>query len=119
MPRKSHRRKLGGSWKSFMGKASDFLKKSKLLSTVGRALAPMAGPYSGLAGKAVDYAEQAGYGRRRRYRRGGALRPVGARRSMGGMLVPVGGSLRVKHSGSSMSSRLVPRSIGNRMPMKF
>lgn len=33
-----HKRILGGSVKNFLGKANDFLKKTKLLSTVGNVL---------------------------------------------------------------------------------
>jgi hypothetical protein len=59
-----HKRILGGSVKNFLGKANDFLKKTKLLSTVGNVLnntiVPM--PYRGLTQKVVDFGKSAGYG---------------------------------------------------------
>lgn len=107
------RRKIGGSFRSFINKAGDFLKKTKLLSTVGRQLAPLAGPYEGLASKAVDYAASQGYGRRR-IRRGGALRPAGSTKALrmhGGMLNPVGGA--------RMRSSLMRPRMPRRMPMMY
>ena len=96
--RRRHRRKLGGSLKSFWDKTKGFLKRTKILSKVGNVLTPMIpGKYRGLANMGLQYAKQQGYGRRRR---GGALRPAGARRLMsrrrggsccGGALNPVGG----------------------------
>lgn len=59
----------GGSLKSFLSSVNNFLKKTKLVSTIGRSLAPLAGNYSGLANSAVDMAAKAGYGRKRRTRR--------------------------------------------------
>ena len=103
MPRRRRRRKMGGSLKSFFNKAKGFLKKTKLLSTIGSRLVPMAGSYAPLAGAALGMVKRAGYGRRR----GGALRPAGMRRVMyrrrgrgrgrgccGGSLTPVGGMRR-------------------------
>ena len=62
-----HKRILGGSVKNFLGKANDFLKKTKLLSTVGNVLnntiVPM--PYRGLTQKVVDFGKSAGYGRKK------------------------------------------------------
>ena len=134
MPRhRRHRRKVGGSFKSFWGKAKKFLKKTKLLSTVGNALAPMAGP--GILGKAargaVNFAKSQGYGRRRRIRRrrkGGALRPAGShkrygRGSCGGSLAPVGAGRRRRrskhHSSGKMNPRLRGVRMGPRMTAKF
>jgi len=68
MSRRSTYAIKGGSLKSFLSSVNNFLKKTKLVSTVGRAFAPMAGNYSGLANSAVDMAARAGYGRRRRTR---------------------------------------------------
>ncbi len=117
MPVRRTRRRMGGSLSGFWNKTKDFLKKTKLLSTVGRTLAPLAGPYSGLANQALDYGESQGYGRRRIRRRrriggcsGGALRPAGAR-SCGGMMRPVGGA--------RMSSRMSGVRMPPRMAMKF
>jgi len=92
MPRRRHRRRMGGSLKSFWGKAKGFLKRTKLLSRVGTSLLPLAGAYKPLASGALGLVKSAGYGRRR----GGALRPAGMRRRMGrgccgGSLNPVGG----------------------------
>lgn len=115
MPVRRTRRKIGGSFKNFINKAGDFFRRTKLLSTIGRQLAPLAGPYAGLASQAVDAAAKAGYGRRR-MRRGGALRPVGARR-MGGMIAPVGG-MRSRRVGS-MSSKVMRHAMPQRMAMKF
>ena len=132
MPRhRRHRRKVGTGFKSFWGKAKKFLKKTKLLSTVGNALAPMAGP--GILGKAargaVNFAKSQGYGRRRRIRRrrkGGALRPAGShtrygRGSCGGSLAPVGAGRRrrSKHSGGKMNPRLRGIRMRPRMTAKF
>ena len=90
MPRRRHRRRMGGSLSSFWNKAKGFLKKTKLLSTIGSRLVPMAGSYAPLAGAALGMVKRAGYGR------GGALRPAGMRRvrgsgCCGGANMPVGG----------------------------
>ena len=59
---------FGGSVKSFLGKANDFLKKTKLLSTVGNVLnnsvVPM--PYRSIGSKVVDFARSSGYGKRKK-----------------------------------------------------
>ena len=94
MPRRRHRRRMGGSLSSFWNKAKGFLKKTKLLSTIGSRLVPMAGSYAPMAGAALGMVKRAGYGRR-----GGALRPAGMRRLMGrgccgGANMPVGGRRR-------------------------
>lgn len=72
--RKSHGRKRGPkrgrgliSW--IKDKALPFLRKTKLVSTVGNALAPVV-PVAGTIAKA---ASSAGYGRKRRTRRGKGL----------------------------------------------
>jgi len=55
------RRRRGGSIFSDIG---DFLKKHKVLSTLGKAITPLAGPLAPLVSGATTYAEQHGYGRR-------------------------------------------------------
>ena len=132
MPRhRRHRRKVGAGFKSFWGKAKNFLKKTKLLSTVGNALAPMVPGVWGTAARgAVKFAKSQGYGRRRRIRRrrkGGALRPAGShkrygRGTCGGSLAPVGaGRIRrsKRHSSGKMNPRLRGRRMGPRMTAKF
>ena len=128
MPRRTrHKRTLGGSWKSIWGKAKNFLKRTKLLSTVGSALSPMLPTqYRTLANGAINYAKSKGYGtkrRRRRIRRGGALRPAGARRKYGhgcsgGALSPVGGMRTIRKSGR-MNPKLRGIRLPSREPAKF
>jgi len=71
--RRRHRRMHGGGFLSFLGKANDFLKNSKLVSTVGSALGSAGVPFASQIG---SVAGSLGYGRRR-HRRGGALRLAG------------------------------------------
>ena len=83
MPRKVVRRKrrnVGGSFKSFWNGTKNFLKKTKLLSTVGNALnnALVPAQYRPMTNMALNYAKNQGYGKRRV--RGGALMPAGQRR---------------------------------------
>ena len=66
------RRMRGRGLMDFLGKANNFLKQSKLVSSVGNALGAAGIP---LAGKIAGVASSLGYGRRRR---GGALRLAGA-----------------------------------------
>jgi hypothetical protein len=55
------------SWlKKAAGSVSNFLKKSKILSTLGGALGPMAGAYAPAIGAATGAASSLGYGRRSR-----------------------------------------------------
>jgi hypothetical protein len=68
MSRRSTYAIKGGSLKSFLNSVNNFLKKTKIVSTVGRTLAPLTGQYSGLANAGVDYLAKQGYGRRRRTR---------------------------------------------------
>ena len=79
MPRRTstiRRRRRGGSFKSFLSGANNFLKKSGLLSTLGQIGSQMApGKYGALAGVLGNAAGAMGYGRRRRC--GGALRLAG------------------------------------------
>ena len=66
------RRMRGRGLMDFLGKANNFLKQSKLVSSVGNALGAAGIP---LAGKIAGVASSLGYDRRRR---GGALRLAGA-----------------------------------------
>ena len=100
-----HSRLIGRGIKDFMSKANDFLKKTKLLSTIGSTLnstvVPL--PFRGIGQKVIDYGVSKGYGRRKiRYvRRGRGLRLAG------GALNPVGGMLnRQLVQRSSMARRL-------------
>jgi len=85
------RRMRGGSLRSFLSGANKFLRKTKLLSTVGSALGSAGVPYIGMAAKG---ARMAGYGKKkrmvRRRRRGRPCKRGGALRTSGGSL---GGAL--------------------------
>jgi hypothetical protein len=60
----------GGSLKSFLNSVNNFLKKTKIVSTVGRALTPLVpGPYQGLAQSGVNLLASKGYGRRKIYKK--------------------------------------------------
>ena len=122
MPRKVVRRKrrnVGGSFKSFWDGTKNFLKKTKLLSTVGNSLNSLVpAQYRPMSSMAIDYAKNQGYGRRRV--RGGALMPAGQRRMhliRGGALLPVGGCV----GKGKMSSKLRVKPLANirRMPATF
>ena len=82
MPRRTQHsrrggRRRGGSFKSFLSGANNFLKKTGLLSTLGQIGSQMApGKYGAMAGVLGNAAGAMGYGRRRR-RCGGALRLAG------------------------------------------
>ena len=55
------RRRRGGSiWSSI----NDFLKKHKVLSSIGKAITPLSGAFSPLVSGATQYAESQGYGRK-------------------------------------------------------
>ena len=103
-----HRRLIGRGIKDFMSKANDFLKKTKLLSTIGNTLnstvVPV--PFRGIGQKVIDYGVSKGYGKRKiRYVRGRGLRLAGG--SRGGALNPVGGMiLRQLVQRPSMARRL-------------
>ena len=61
MPRRRvHKRKLGGSWSNFVSGAKNFLKKSKLLSTVGSQLNKTFVPqsYRGIGNSVVNYVKK-------------------------------------------------------------
>ena len=64
----------GGLW-NFLKKVGAFLKKSKLVSTIGKTLGDAGVPYAGAIGKAAG---TMGYGRHRI--KGMGLRRAGARR---------------------------------------
>jgi hypothetical protein len=86
MPRRTQHsrrggRRRGGSFKSFLSGANNFLKKSGLLSALGQIGSQMApGKYGAMAGVLGNAAGAMGYGRRRR-RCGGALRLAGGKMS--------------------------------------
>lgn len=70
------RRKMRGrGFMDFLGKANDFLKNSKLISTVGSALGSAGVPFASQIGSAAG---AFGYGRRRRI--GGGLHLAGGYR---------------------------------------
>ena len=77
----SRKMKERGKFKQFLGKANYFFKKSQILSKLGNAYSKygsLAGlPYTGMVGTASGIAERAGYGRKRRVRKGSGLRPSG------------------------------------------
>ena len=60
--RVGRRRQRGRGFMDFLGKANNFLKSSKLVSTVGNALGAAGVPYAGAIGSAAG---RFGYGRRR------------------------------------------------------
>ena len=84
-----------GKFTDFLNKANGFLKKSQILSKLGGMYSKIGQvlplPYAGTVGTAAGFANKLGYGRRR-IRKGGNLRPAGARRGFG--LTPSGGSRR-------------------------
>ena len=95
----SRRMRGKGKFKDFLGKANNFLKKSQILSKLGNAYSKYGGnfglPYTSQIGQAADVAKTMGYGRRRtKMRRGGSLRPAGARRYGTGLYPASGGSRR-------------------------
>ena len=65
MNRTRHKRLFGGSVKTFLNKANDFLKKTQLLSTVGNVLNNSIVPmqYRGIGSKVIDFAKSKGFGR--------------------------------------------------------
>jgi hypothetical protein len=117
MARRKYRQR-GGSLKSFFRKVGSFLKKTKLISRLGRTLGAVGVPYAGTIGTAAG---SIGYGRRgrrrcrRRYkrkytrhrRRGGALKLAGmGLTSAGGMRMGGmrrGGMRGSRHAGKSMT----------------
>jgi len=61
MGRRHRRRRRGGS---IFSAINDFLKKHKIISTIGKAVTPLAGSFAPLVSGATQYAESQGYGRR-------------------------------------------------------
>ena len=88
----------GAAW---WDKTKDFLRRSKILSTIGSTLSPF--DPSGTAGVLSGLAKTQGYGRRR-MRRGGALKPVGYRK--GGSIAPLGSGRRRSVGLDRKSTRL-------------
>lgn len=62
-----HRRQRGRGLGQWLSRANDFLKKSKLVSTVGNALGSAGVPFASQIG---NVAGSLGYGRKSRYGRG-------------------------------------------------
>ena len=60
--RVDRRRQRGRGFMDFLGRANNFLKSSKLVSTVGNALSSAGVPY---AGAVANVASRFGYGRKR------------------------------------------------------
>ena len=88
-----------GKFKEFLGKANNFLQKSQILSKLGNAYSKYGSyvglPYTGMVGQAADVAATAGYGRRRRRRVGGSLRPAGGSVRRGRGLRIAGGARHI------------------------
>ena len=59
-----HYKRRGGS---IFSAINDFLKKHKIISTIGKAVTPLAGSFAPLVSGATQYAESQGYGRRRHH----------------------------------------------------
>ena len=73
----SRHRKRGAGFMDFLGKANDFLKSTKLVSSIGNmGMQFVPAQYQGLAQGLLNGASKLGYGRRR----GGALRVAGEKR---------------------------------------
>jgi hypothetical protein len=97
LKRRSGRRSAmaGGSIGSWLSKAFSFLKGNKILSTIGKALSPLA---PSVLGPLTAGVSAMGLGRRhnRAKHYGGALRLAGMKHHYGGALVPAGGA-RARH----------------------
>ena len=125
--RTKHKRLFGGSVKSFMDKANQFLKKTKLLSTVGNVLnnsvVPI--PYRSIGSKMVDFARTSGYGRSRKIRRKVNMVKPGRigiiNRGMLGHGLKLAGQ-GINLAGSGRSNGMIYRSpnrLPNRLPSYF
>ena len=119
------KRLFGGSVKSFLGKANQFLKKTQLLSTVGNVLNNSVVPmqYRGIGSKMVDFARSSGYGRRKiKYTRNvvkpGRLNVIN-RNMLGGSLKLAGGGMNLAGSGVHGMIYRPPNRLPNRMPSYF
>ena len=69
------RTRRGGSLRSFLNSANGFLKRNKILSSIGTMYSNMGLPFGAQVGMASQVAKAMGYGKRRRH--GGALVPAG------------------------------------------
>ena len=70
------RTRRGGSLRSFLSSANSFLKRNKILSSIGTLYSNMGLPFGAQVGMASQVAKAMGYGKRR-MRRGGSLVPAG------------------------------------------
>jgi len=89
------KRVRGGSFKSFLKNAHDFIKRNRVISKLASGYSAMGLPYGGIVGMAGRVAKSHGYGRRPKRgmglktsggalrRSGGALRRSGVRRGCG------------------------------------
>ncbi len=118
---------FGGSVKSFLSKANNFLKKTQLLSTVGNVLnnsvVPM--PYRSLGSKVVEFARNSGYGRRKKIKytrnvvKPGRLNVVN-RNMLGTGLKLAGQGMNLAGSGRNSGMIYRPQNrMPNRMPSYF
>jgi len=73
---------IGKNIMKWLGQVNKFLKRSKILTSLGKTKFGSNNPYANIG---LDVARQEGYGRKRRV--------VRRRRKIGGSLRPVGGSL--------------------------
>ena len=121
-----HKRMFGGSVKGFLSKANDFLKKTKLLSTVGNVLnnsvIPM--PYRSLGSKVVDFVKSNGFGRRKIKRTRNVVKPgrlnVINRSMLGHGLKLAGQGMSLAGSGRNSGLIYRPQTrLQNRIPSYF
>lgn len=61
--------RFGDRFVKFLGRANDWLKRTKIGSKLGKWYGSTGLPYASEVGKLADVAESYGYGRRRRMRR--------------------------------------------------
>ena len=120
MSSKSRSKRLfGGSVKSFLGKANEFLKKTKLLSTVGNVLNNSVVPmqFRDIGSKVIDFGKSKGYGRSRKIRhKMNMVKPgrIGViNRSM------LGQGLRLAGSGMNLAGSGRLTRLPNRLPSYF
>jgi hypothetical protein len=127
MNSKKRNKIFGGSVKSFMDKANQFLKKTQLLSTVGNVLNNSIVPmqYRGIGSKVVDFAKSKGFGRSRKIRRKVNMVPAGRigiiNRGMLGHGLKLAGQ-GINLAGSGRSNGMIYRSpnrLPNRLPSYF
>ena len=127
MNRTKHKRSFGGSVKSFMDKANQFLKKTQLLSTVGNVLNNSVVPmqYRGIGSKVVDFARSKGFVKRKKIKytrnvvKPGRIAVIN--RSMLGHGLKLAGQ-GIHLAGSGRSNGVIYRSpnrLPNRIPSYF